>query len=289
MADEQHGHTVSSDPHGAGEPIAIVGIAGTNAHAVLEGHAAPDGVEESPWPVGPLWRPFKDIGDVIVAYVDLAPNAGHEADALGWLDEEERLRWQRFHNPAPQRRFALCRSALRDVLCRYVNCSNEQLAFVAAKHGKPFAEVDGKPVRASFNVSHSGQHGLVAVALKGRLGVDIEDRAPRRHLQGLIEAVFSSGEQAGFEHLDESEKLRLFFRFWTLKEALVKAHGKGHSMKVSEIEIPVAMRRGAQSSICQFPQIPGTTWHLEDIGTDDFAAAVAFEVGSATPACSECQ
>ena len=233
------------------------------------------------WVNNLLWcRPFKSIGDVAVVYVDLAPNAGHEADALAWLNEEERLRWRRFHNPAPQRRFALCRAALRDVLCHYINCSNEQLAFVTAKHGKPFAEVDGKPVRTSFNVSHSGQHGLIAVAPKGRLGVDIEERAPRRNLQGLIEAVFSPDEQAGFEHLDESEKLRLFFRLWTLKEALVKAHGKGLSMKVSELEIPVAMRRGAKSSTCQFSQIPGATWHLENIATDDFAAAVAIELDS---------
>ena len=233
------------------------------------------------WVNNLLWcRPFKSIGDVAVAYVDLTPNATHEANAIAWLDEEERSRWQRFHNPAPQRRFALCRAALRDVLCRYINCSNEQLALVTAKHGKPFAEVDGKPVSTSFNVTHSGQHGLVAVAPKGRLGVDIEEGAPRRRLQGLIEAVFSPGEQAEFEDLDESGKLRLFFRLWTLKEALVKAHGKGLSMKVSEIEIPVAMRRGAMSSTCRFPQLPGATWHLENIGTDDFAAAVALEVDS---------
>ena len=233
------------------------------------------------WVNNLLWcRPFKNIGDVAVVYVDLTPNATNDEQALAWLDEEERLRWRRFHNPAPQRRFALCRAALRDVLCRYINCSNEQLAFVTAKHGKPYAEVDGKLVSTSFNVSHSGQHGLVAVAPKGRLGVDVEERAPRRHLQGLIEAVFSPGEQAGFEHLDESEKLRLFFRLWTLKEALVKAHGKGLSMKVSELEIPVAMRRGAKSSTCQFSQIPGATWHLENIATDDFAAAVAIELDS---------
>ncbi len=238
-------------------------------------------MEESPPRVGaPLWRPFENVGDVIVAYVDLLPNAGHEADALAWLNEEERLRWQGFRNPAPQRRFALCRAALRDVLCHYIKCSNEQLAFVTAKHGKPFAAVGGRPVGTSFNVSHSGQHGLVAVAPNGGLGVDIEERSPRRHLQGLIEAVFSPAEQAGFERLGESEKLLLFFRLWTLKEALVKAHGKGLSMDVSQLEIPLAMRRGEKSSTCRFPQIPGTTWHLEEISTDDFAAAVAIEVDS---------
>jgi len=63
-----------------------------------------------------------------------------------------------------------------------------------------------------------------------------------------------------------------------MKEALVKAYGKGLSMKVSELEIPEDMRRGATRSICQFSQIPDTAWCLEDVGTKVFAAAVAHEV-----------
>jgi len=58
----------------------------------------------------------------------------------------------------------------------------------------------------------------------------------------------------------------------------VKAHGKGLSLKVAELEIPEEMRRGATRCIGQFPQIPETSWCLEDIGTKDFAAAVAHEV-----------
>lgn len=228
------------------------------------------------------WRPLTAIGDITVFYVDLAPDAGHEAEALVWLDEEERSRWHGYRNPDPRRRFALCRAALRAVLCRHLNVSNDRLGFATANRGKPFAKVDGIPVSAGFNVSHSGQHGLIAVASAGQLGVDIEERSSRRNLEKLIEGVFSPQEQAELSLLDERQKLFAFFRFWTIKEALVKAHGKGLSMDVTELEIPAAMRRGAARSTCQFSQIPKTTWCLEDIGTDEFAAAVAFAVDSET-------
>ena len=224
------------------------------------------------------WYPFKRIGDIAVIHVDLIPNQEREAEAFALLDGEERSRWQRFQSPVAQRRYGLCRAALRAVLCGRIGCPNESLAFEAAKHGKPFALVDGRPASISFNVSHSGSHGLIAVAPEGRLGVDVEERAPRRNLDNLIEGVFSPNEKAELESLEGCQQLHVFFRFWTIKEALVKAHGKGLSLKVAELEIPEDMRRGAARCIGQFPQFPETSWCLEDIGTKDFAAAVAYEV-----------
>ncbi len=224
------------------------------------------------------WHRYKSIGAIAVFHVDLIPDQGREAEALSWLDGEERSRWERFQSPTAQRRYVLCRAALRAILCRQIGCPNESLAFEAAKHGKPFALVNGLPASISFNVSHSGTHGLIAVAAKGRLGVDVEERAPRRNLENLIEGVFSPREKAELESLEGCQQLHKFFRFWTIKEALVKAHGKGLSMKVAELEIPDEMRHGATKSIGQFAQIPETFWCLEDMGTREFAAAIAYEV-----------
>lgn len=227
---------------------------------------------------GRWWHPFKNTGDIAVIHVDLIPHQEREAEAFAQLDGNERSRWQRFQSPAAQRRYGLCRAALRAALCRQIGCPNESLAFKAAEHGKPFALVDGLPASISFNVSHSGNHGLIAVAPRGRLGVDVEERAPRRNLENLIEGVFSPRERAELESLDGCQQLHMFFRFWTIKEALVKAHGKGLSMEVAELEIPEDMRRGAARSIGRFAQIPDTSWCLEDIGSKDFAAAVAHDV-----------
>lgn len=228
------------------------------------------------------WQPFRTIDEIAVFRIDLTPHLGREAEAFAWLDGEERSRWQRIQSTVARRRFVLCRAALRALLCRQNDCANESLTFGAAKHGKPFARVEGISATGSFNVSHSGQHGLIAISSGGRLGVDIEERASRKNLDNLIEGVFSPQERAELKRLDDCQKLFQFFRFWTIKEALVKAHGKGLSMKVAELEIPAAMRHGSSASICQFPQIPNTAWHLIDIGTDDFAAAIVYEAEPAS-------
>ena len=223
------------------------------------------------------WRPFRKIGNAAVTYVDLSPHAAREADALACLDEKEQSRWQRYRHAGSRRRFALCRAALRVVLCRQLGCRNEQLAFAASSYGKPFVLVDGTPATISFNVSHGGGHGLIALAPEGRLGVDVEERVPRRDLDGLIGTVLGPGERAEFALTRGSHKLHLFYSLWTVKEALVKALGTGLSSGMSEFEIPLAMRRGMTTSIFRFPEMPEVRWRLEDLGNEDFAAAIAHE------------
>ncbi len=138
--------------------------------------------------------------------------------------------------------------------------------------------MDGAPATISFNVSHGGGHGLIAVAPEGRLGVDVEERVPRGDLDGLIRTVLGPGEKAELALARGSHKLHLFYNLWTMKEALLKALGTGLSSGMSEFEIPLAMRRGMTTTIFRFPRMPEVRWRLEDLGNEDFAAAIAHEV-----------
>ena len=224
------------------------------------------------------FRPFREIGDIRVAHVDLTPHEGREKSALAWLDEVEHDRLRRFRYDRPRREFALCRAALRSVLCDHLECENEQLAFGISDHGKPFALVDGMPASVSVNVSHSGKHGLIAHAPRGRLGIDVEECVARNDLEGISEFVFGPGEQAKIALAEGQEKRRLFFTLWTLKEALIKALGTGFSLDPSQFEIPSAMQGGARKCAFRFPQIPDVGWKLENLSTAEFAAAIAYEM-----------
>lgn len=226
----------------------------------------------------PWWRPFRKVGHAAVLHVDLTPDAAREAEAPGWLDEGERTRWRQYRHEGPRRRFALCRAALRAVLCGRLGCRNEQLGFGASVHGKPYALIQGAAAPVSFNVSHSGEHGLIALAAAGRLGVDVEERGPRRHLEELISAVLGPAEQAELASAPGSRKLFLFFHLWTMKEALIKALGLGLNLEMSRLEIPLAMRHGKRTGIFRFPEVPTVRWRLEDIGNERFAAAIACEL-----------
>ncbi len=228
---------------------------------------------------GAWWSRYTGRDGIEVFHVDLAPDAAREAEALAWLDRDERSTWER-GVPEVRRRFSLCRAALRAILCLRLDCRNQELSFGASSHGKPFAVVRGAPSPVSFNVSHSGSHGLVAVASGKRVGVDIEVRTSRRNLEAPIEATMGPEEQAELAALRGAEALRLFYRIWTFKEALIKALGTGFAVDPSGFQVPPRMRGGEAAGTFRFPNLPSVAWGLEEIGDERFAAALAYELPS---------
>lgn len=229
------------------------------------------------------WFRYRIIENIRIYKVDAADVRGREKDALRWLDQGELERWHDFALPDPKRRFALCRAALRSILCDHLGCANSELSFGEAEKGKPFAMVGGKRVEVGFNVSHSGDHGLIAVGDYDNLGVDIEIRRRRRDLELLVPTVMSLSEQTHFDSVTEDGmKHDLFFDFWTVKEAVLKAIGVGMSkFEPSEIEVPLEIRDGQRSCLANFPPIGASTWRIEILSTLEYAAALAFIVDDA--------
>ena len=224
------------------------------------------------------WCAFHESGDISVTHVDLTPCMARERRAAAWLDEPERSRWRRYLHPRARRDFALCRAALRAMLCRRLGCRNDELAFGALRYGKPYALVGGASASVSFNVSHGGQNGLIALAPAGRLGVDVEERNSRRDLDAIAQTVFTLAEQAELAQAHGDRKIHLFFSLWTMKEALIKALGTGFSLNPSRFEIPPALRRDKRVGVFRFPHDPATAWRLENMGNARFAAASAYEL-----------
>ena len=226
------------------------------------------------------WQPFQSVDVVDVFHVDLTPHPTNELEALRLLDGEERGRSEGFRYPRHRRQFVLCRAAVRSILCDRLGCENEELAFHTLEHGKPFAVLKGKAAPISFNTSHSGSHGLIALANRGRLGVDVEERCGQRDLDAIIGDVFTVPEQADLASVTGSCKLYLFYKLWTTKEACIKALGTGLSLSPASFEVPYAMRHGGGSSVFEFPEMGTVQWQLTDLGNERFAAAVAYEMGA---------
>ena len=230
-------------------------------------------------PIAEDWcRPFRVAGEVEVFHVDLTPDPAREAAAFEMLDDPERGQWRRFLHAGPRRRYALCRAALRTILRRQFDCGNERIVFGASPYKKPFALVRGRPAPISFNVSHSGDHGLVAIAPTGRVGIDVEERSTRHELDGPVAAVLGPDERSELSRLCGDRKVQLFFCIWTIKEALIKALGTGHYTDVSQFQVPANMRGGESTGLFRFPHLPSIAWRLEDLGNRDFAAALAHEM-----------
>ncbi len=221
------------------------------------------------------WSRWRESGNSLILHVDLRPDRERQERAFALLDEEERARWERFVHEGARRRFALCRAALRINLCGRLGCSNRELSFGYLEHGKPFAIVNGIPSDASFNVSHSDRHGLIGFAKRDGLGVDVEVRAPGRDFDAIGSRVYTARERRALSAAAGDRKADLFYRLWSLKEALIKALGTGFSLNPSRFEVPPPMLDGECAAAFRFPHLPADRFWLEDLGEPRFAAARA--------------
>jgi 4'-phosphopantetheinyl transferase len=117
------------------------------------------------------------------------------------------------------------RSALGALLARYLETDGVP-ELSSGEHGKPRLAVS--PERLAFNLSHSGELALVAIAPgEVEVGVDIERLRPRRDLVRLASRWLPAEDAAAVVGASEAERKEVFYAAWTRFEARVKCTGAG--------------------------------------------------------------
>lgn len=94
------------------------------------------------------------------------------------------------------------------------------------KQNRPF--IDGE---TDFNISHSGEFVICAVARKVRLGIDIETVNPIDFSD--FDRVMNDGQWRTIRN--SKSPLNTFFEYWTIKESLIKADGRGLSIPLTDL------------------------------------------------------
>ncbi len=142
------------------------------------------------------------------------------------LSPEEREAAGRYIDPAARRRHEAAKAALRRLLAGYLDCPPAALRFGAGPHGKPYLEGAAAAAEIEFNLSHSGDKALAAVT-RLTVGVDLEQTQRRAPIaEGAIAARFFTAEEGAAWRVGRGTDAA-FFRLWTRKEAVLKAHGGG--------------------------------------------------------------
>lgn len=145
--------------------------------------------------------------------------------SLGWLREDERNRHDRLVRDVDRRLFLLGRYLLRTALAARTGTAPASWTFPIAAHGRPQPAHPQVANAPDANLSHT--EGLVVVAVAdGSVGIDVE-RSDRRPPGRRPERFLTPAEIAQWQSAEESDRVRTFWRLWTLKEAWLKALGTG--------------------------------------------------------------
>jgi 4'-phosphopantetheinyl transferase len=143
------------------------------------------------------------------------------------LSHDERERAARFRHEPSKRAFVAVRSALRVLLGRYLDADPAHLTLISNDKGKPRLAGTEPNQGLVFNVSHSGDWGVLAFSFNTALGVDVEQKRTIAHQEGMAERCFAKPELTWWRGLAGAEQSSAFFDFWCCKEAFVKATGEG--------------------------------------------------------------
>lgn len=138
------------------------------------------------------------------------------------LSPEERVFAGVFHNARARRQYVISRVMLRQLLSRYLDRPAADLRFET--------EGDGKPVLAGareleFNLSHSGDLVLYAVAASRPVGVDLEHLHPIPRAVELAHRFLSPEEHEIIAAAPPNQRDREFLSSWVKREARAKARG----------------------------------------------------------------
>lgn len=175
--------------------------------------------------------------EVQVWYTDLAAVDPDEARARcwSWLSPDEQERCQRFRFPRHRHQYLVAHALVRQMLAHLLGPEPAAWQFRTVANGRP--EI-AAPLPADrvlrFNLSHTEGLVVCGATWEHDLGVDVEHLARRPVSEGLPERYFSPQEVADLRALPAARQPRVFFDYWTLKEAYIKARGLGLALPLDK-------------------------------------------------------
>ena len=181
-------------------------------------------------------RPLPPLAadEIHVWRIPLAAESEDAASLRPLLSEDERDRAARFHFEIDRNRFIVAHSALRTLLARYLDAETHRDAFHLGPNGKP-ALAPGAALR--FNLAHSKDVALVALATGREIGVDLEAIDERVEIEAVARRFFSPEECRGLLRLAAERRLEAFFHVWSQKEAYLKARGDGVAFGLDHFDV----------------------------------------------------
>lgn len=166
---------------------------------------------------------------------DIEPDPKGLYEDFRYLSIDERKQAGRFHRISDRQRYIFSHVMSRIILSEYIGCKPGDVIYKRKDFGKP--EIDGINRSIKFNLSHSENIILLAVSEKHEVGVDVEFIRELTNMDSLFEFTLTNDERRYINEFSTDQKIKIFYRLWTLKESLVKGLGEGLSIPLNTISV----------------------------------------------------
>ncbi len=147
------------------------------------------------------------------------------------LGYETTQRVKQYHKLADQDRSLLGEYLAKMLINGKTDIDVSDLSFKRLEFGKPFCP---EASEIHFNISHAGEWIICGIS-DNPIGVDVEQIIPVK--RELFCSVLTAHEQLHCSNRSVNEMSREFFRYWSIKESIVKALGQGFAISPLNLEI----------------------------------------------------
>jgi 4'-phosphopantetheinyl transferase len=193
------------------------------------------------------------------------------------LDDDERARAQGQRDPKARARFTAARALARRGLSALAGGPPEAWRFALDARRRPVLAPQGAPGPAGlvFSLAHCGGMVGCALAVGGRIGLDLEDASAAPDVALAAPQAFSPAERAALAGATGDARDGLLLAFWTGKEAYLKALGAGFLRDPRETTIDMTQEPARPSD----PRENGPEWAIRLWREGRVHAALADELG----------
>jgi 4'-phosphopantetheinyl transferase len=169
-----------------------------------------------------------------------AAPAAETANLLELLDPIEHARYTAYHRAVDQARFLAGRVVSKALVAQRLGVEPKAVSLDSTcpdcgrPHGKPRVVAAG-PV-PELSISHSGDLIAVAITDGVPVGVDVEQERDVA-VEDLVRMTLSAEEVPAFDSVSPADKDTAFFTYWSRKEALLKATGRGLAISMTKVTV----------------------------------------------------
>ena len=230
---------------------------------------------EEGWSIETLADQIEGLNEqALVLSAPLSLTEGVRTAARRLLPRADLERAERFARQADHDRHILAWVVVRLLLAAALDSPPQSLVFAENEYGKKHIDLPGCALR--FNLSHSGDYVLVALADGAAVGVDVERMRPLPDLLAVAARFFSPAERTVLQSIPAERQEDAFYAVWTRKEAFIKAVGMGLSLSLDAFDVSVDPDAAARLLSVRHPGQRADIWSLSDIATaPGYRAALA--------------
>ena len=163
---------------------------------------------------------------------------------LDLLDPIERTRYTAYHRTIDQLRFLTGRVVSKALAAEALAIEPAQVTLDSTcpdcgrPHGKPrvIPPSNFSGVLPELSISHSGNLVGVAMTPGQPVGLDVEQERDVE-IDGLVRMTLSAAEQTEFAAVPATDRDAAFFTYWSRKEAILKATGRGLAIGMTKLTV----------------------------------------------------